>query len=876
MFKVLSEIFTERNQDQQNIIFDGDYEFWIEPRIKGELPFQTASIIIECFKSDDKTTPLDFHSRWYRVMNGKNYEIKESEDAKYYNVTPYDIGACIRVAVKAKQGLVDGLGFVTFGPFVLDPCLKPYLEHHLLSCQGSFQFSLYKHGDRYIDDQSDFANVAEFEDTKLGFRFGNGYQELRDFSIDLFETRGITLQCDSREPRNLLIAFQKGQEEYINASILIGRSDISRLVDSKRQNKTNTMFGYSEMLSMENDGRSAFVKQGGDGKGIIQMRNDEEQSEGVDYDNLFEMVIKFENRFLRDCFVTSLRLMRAKRSLPLRTLYENIDIMLRKHWFPPEVEMRSSQYVLGAFELHGFRAILQRMLRINKNLNLEHDNLNECINILEDDISFSMKDLKKLIDDLSQGKFKGVEKYKKVEKSLIDTSYRLEKLRREQSVNNPNIRNEKHVKDKTSKMKKEAENVAKMEKELQSRKKLNKMLLKEISKLKSKGAGKAGGEPKRTRGVAKGDKTFNIFHEANPFSDDRANKSLLGQGKNKENYLMNLESKLQAEENPFQKEIKKQVKKAEKDQNQREQAELESIGELEAEVKLSQRRIDLYEGGYNQMTELTRRITSGESLQDLADEFDVNLLQRFSAADPASIDPMALKKFILESQDYLEDLLKNKNKQGAQAGAPEEPGLIDELGESNVHSELFQTNQTADFNRFSVKKQVLVTELEDLERRNLDLKNSGQSLDNKIQELKTRLSDLVISNEKSNEKRLKIEQLRDHLDALMEENKNLRQEIEDGESGISIKGQEINPETLQVREDEDDEEVERPVEEVQREVSDGHEEVQGEIEGQGEEEDVEVEGGAAPEDGQDDIEDDLGELNAVPDEEEEREELTKA
>jgi hypothetical protein len=66
----------------------------------------------------------------------------------------------------------------------------------------------------------------------------------------------------------------------------------------------------------------------------------------------------------------------------------------------------------------------------------------------------------------------------------------------------------------------------KMQKELDSRKKLNKMLLKEISKLKANdGKGSASkNKDKKDRGF---DKTFNLFKTGGKETNDRLNRSLL-------------------------------------------------------------------------------------------------------------------------------------------------------------------------------------------------------------------------------------------------------------------------------------------------------------------------------------------------------------
>jgi len=43
------------------------------------------------------------------------------------------------------------------------------------------------------------------------------------------------------------------------------------------------------------------------------------------------------------------------------------------------------------------------MLRINRSLSIENDNLNECVDILEKDLEFAISDFEELIDALKNG-----------------------------------------------------------------------------------------------------------------------------------------------------------------------------------------------------------------------------------------------------------------------------------------------------------------------------------------------------------------------------------------------------------------------------------------------------------------------------------------
>jgi len=91
--------------------------------------------------------------------------------------------------------------------------------------------------------------------------------------------------------------------------------------------------GLTDLMSFEHEGKSKFINKGGDGEDFLLPKVDDYE-EGVDLHNMLEVVIRFENRLLRDDFITSLRFMRVRRTIPLKSILGNSDILLRKSWFP--------------------------------------------------------------------------------------------------------------------------------------------------------------------------------------------------------------------------------------------------------------------------------------------------------------------------------------------------------------------------------------------------------------------------------------------------------------------------------------------------------------------------------------------------------------
>ena len=348
MLEVLSELFTARNQDERYITYTGDYDFFIVPVVEGDLPFQTSSLSVRCYKDQTKQELISFECKWYQVFEGKYTEIKDADGHFTYHLSPYDIGCSIRLAVKSTSSSSSGLAFVTFGPIELDPSLKPYIENRLLCLKGSYQFSLIKYDTDEVNDTTDFSNKIEFNENILGLHFGPDYRELQDFKVDLFASRGLQLRTVQYDNRIIKIYFRRGEEEFISASVLYAPSQIAKRSQMKSQ------FGYTNMMSFEQDGKSAFINKGGDAQELI-LPQVVDLDQSVSQQNLLEIVIRFENRLLRDDFITSLRFMRVKRAIPLNAVLGNSDILLRKSWFPPQLDDRSPEYITGCLELHAYR-----------------------------------------------------------------------------------------------------------------------------------------------------------------------------------------------------------------------------------------------------------------------------------------------------------------------------------------------------------------------------------------------------------------------------------------------------------------------------------------------------------------------------------------
>lgn len=801
MFDAIKELFTERNEDSMFIKYEGSYDYWVDVKMEGDLPYQTTTIMINCYESSDKKVEVPFECKWYRIVNDRNYEIKANGNSFYYKSNPYDIGNLVKVAIRPINTHVGELSFVTFGVIDLDPALKPYIEHHLLSCQGSFKFELLKYDQQEIVDMSDHGNVIEFQATKMGVIFAENFNEFRDFSVDLF-TKGMSIKCDYDDERMLTLCFKRGEEDHISASILGNSILMSNL---QRRTVTYSRMGYSQMMSMEEDGKSRIVRKAKQKGGFLNF--DPKTEEEVDPRELFELSIRFENRILRDSFITSIRFMRVKDSLPMQEIFQSVDVILRNQWFPEDYEDRCFHYVSGCFEVEAFRTILKRMVRINKNLHLENDTLNQSADALEEDLSCSVKEFKDLIAHLrKRNKTNQLGKYEVVKKSLIDTSAKIEKMR--ENTGNRTTRKEQQKKAKAGV---NVDEVIKMEKELKSRKKLNKMLLNEIEKLKL-------GKEEKGRQVNLGDQSFNPFMDPNPFKEEahNLNKTMMNRDKG-EKYLIGLEEDLKKEINPFAFTGEEEADDGNEEQKQ--------------EIAYLKKRINANEQCYEQLEKMIQEIKEGGDGEiDFTQFYDKENLKKFGLESMENMAIGDIQGRLHAINSSVDDKHMDFDSNRFTFAAVQSFNQSNYLGESNLDNP-FKTETVEDFDKDLAGGSELEGRIGELRKERLRLSNAGESYGHQIEDYESKLKEFEAKRE---EKRLEKEGKVRRVEDLKRRMEELRGDIDRMESE-KIEDKNDDGQEEEKKEDEgsivEEEQPAAKEKEVQEEVQ---EEIQEEVKEEGE------------------------------------------
>jgi len=159
-----------------------------------------------------KKTKVPVNCKWYRVVNERNYEISNNPGTSY-KVNGFDIGCYIRVAIKSKAENSSGFATLTFGPFVMNPAIKPYIEPMLLSTTDAMNFKLLRHGDIFVKDSNHFENMIRISQEYLSLTFNSslGY---KNFKLSTMGAKDLSLHCNNKDRTCLVICFANGQQIY--------------------------------------------------------------------------------------------------------------------------------------------------------------------------------------------------------------------------------------------------------------------------------------------------------------------------------------------------------------------------------------------------------------------------------------------------------------------------------------------------------------------------------------------------------------------------------------------------------------------------------------------------------------------------------------
>ena len=509
------------DSDYIEIIEKGD--FYTDVQITGELPFHNSTISIRAYSTKKKQSSLAFRCKWFRVVDQRNYEIRDNTVDDTYNLNAYDIGSSIKIAVKVK-GMKPTI--LRIGPIALNPKIYQSLENSILANEGLFNFALVKYGDRYVDDESDFQNFVRFTQTNIQFKFGFLFEHVySDFELDLNGPYDYKIICDNYDPRNLSIFFPKGTEKMLTDNILLTNPQKKRRYEQLEKQFRKKAQIYKEPAGVELFGSDNVRERPGSNKKQFEVQKDEE-FDGIE----FELRIRFESRLLRDTFVSAVRVVAVLKSVAIAEMIDNSESVFKNEWKFEPLGDPDDLYNNLVGQTYKLGESIKRVLGNNKIASGQNSKLNNEVAILEKKLMKSLEDFSKLKKELrSEMNEEDQKKMDKVAKNLLDTSVHVQRMK-----------GGKGDKKKFIEGRKNNEKKAKgLEKELEATNKLNSILLKEIERLK--GSGNKSSSKKKQR--SKVNATMLAGKQTDFKLNENLNKSELGAEKGKQ-YLIGLEEKL--------------------------------------------------------------------------------------------------------------------------------------------------------------------------------------------------------------------------------------------------------------------------------------------------------------------------------------------
>lgn len=170
--------------DNRNVNFKttGKHSFFVDPTIRGKLPYQSASITITCFTDETRSAAQEFTCKWYRIDEGRSFEMEDDAEAITYHVSPYDIGKTIKCLVKGT-GRGKGWAELVFGPIKPDPALISQMENNLIFGVDDMSIEVVRVGSKMINWSNTVNSSISVDYTGFTMNF-DGFVDNLHFKFD--------------------------------------------------------------------------------------------------------------------------------------------------------------------------------------------------------------------------------------------------------------------------------------------------------------------------------------------------------------------------------------------------------------------------------------------------------------------------------------------------------------------------------------------------------------------------------------------------------------------------------------------------------------------------------------------------------------------
>lgn len=477
------------------------------------------------------------------------------------------------------------------------------------------------------------------------------------------------------------------------------------------------------------------------------------------------------------------------------------------------------------------------MLRINKSLNVEQDNILECMETLEKDLEFAVTDFKQLMDQLrerqqiesaklqfGQGNTlqaqaskreldQSIQKLEKLEKSLLDSSINLGKIKptnlQNKSMSSVSNLESRQALPPANKLQEDAEKLKKMQQELDSRKKLNQILIREFQKLKI--AEKADQNTDSAKKQRELDRTMQIRASAVERVQNRLNMSQLNLNEEKERYF-----KLKDEPEPAVQQPKmlleleppqlfetfhgprsdsKRVPLV--DQTSEEQENLRrKCREITQKNERLLSRTRMYEEAFGEGSYRIRELNEGKPLKDLLQNFDKNLVETYLGKDLQNVNISSLLSALESIELSITEQERELNSLPYQPDAPQiyiSPA-VPQITQENIETKALENCVTIQQEELTVLEKTVQVESQRSESLRDNIKSLKEVNEAKQSKISTLRSDIEALKAKIDQAKLVKQQKAQPIEIVqnVEVNVDISQEsapepqkIEDGPQAVA-------------------------------------------------------------------------------------------
>jgi hypothetical protein len=197
------------------IRISGDFSFFLEPVIQGTLPNHNCSLTVVCYSSSDRKVQIDVDIKWYKILNGDTYEVRDYKEI-YYHFNPADIDLSIKCHICSREPKYPGSATILIGPVVLDGSLKPEIEGMCINQKSAFKVLVVAIDDKPIRPN---ASTIRVEKPYLYLTYDPGMvgretdkSRFEPLMLDFETDPDVKIRIDPTNINNILINYKNSMK----------------------------------------------------------------------------------------------------------------------------------------------------------------------------------------------------------------------------------------------------------------------------------------------------------------------------------------------------------------------------------------------------------------------------------------------------------------------------------------------------------------------------------------------------------------------------------------------------------------------------------------------------------------------------------------